>query len=180
MKNNITKALIKLMKKCPYEDITVSMICKEVPASRVTFYNYFHNKDDVIMWFIQEDFMKNSFPIFKFHLNERGVKTFFSYLKNNKDFYQQIYYYDNGKLLFQSLTQAYGHSLEFIEEFSKIVEKKNYRIDPIIFQKYSSSGIAAVVIYWIQTNMTIPEEEISKDLYVMIENPLGYVRDYYL
>ena len=180
MKNKIANTLMKLMKTYPYEDITVSMLCKEVPVSRPTFYNNFLNKDDVVMWFIQNDFMKNSFPIFKFHLNERGVQTFFSYIKNNKNFYLQLYHYDDGKLLFHSLTKAYIHSLDFKEEFSKKVKKESYRIDPVVFQKYSSSAIATIIVYWIQNNMTIPEEKISKDLYIMIENSLGNVRDYYL
>ncbi len=53
-------------------------------------------------------------------------------------------------------------------------------INPEVFFQYSSSGIAAVVIYWIKQNMQIPEATIARELYLMMEEPLGIVRDYRL
>lgn len=35
-------------------------------------------------------------------------------------------------------------------------------------------------MYWIKGGMSIPEKVIAKELYLMMEEPLGIVRDYYL
>lgn len=81
--------------------------------------------------------------------------------------------------MFKCLKTAYYSAFERREEFTQIVMKKS-SINPEIFFQYSSSGIASVVLYWLKDNMKIPEEIIAKELYLMMEEPLGIVRDYYL
>ena len=47
-RNEITKALIKLMGKYPYNEITVTQIVMETDLVRKTFYRNFNSKDDVL------------------------------------------------------------------------------------------------------------------------------------
>ena len=47
-RNEITKALLKLMGKYPYSEITVTQIVMETNLVRKTFYRNFTSKDDVL------------------------------------------------------------------------------------------------------------------------------------
>ncbi|MFA6796985.1 MAG: TetR/AcrR family transcriptional regulator, partial [Bacilli bacterium] len=47
-KHHLRKSIITLLKKVPFSDINISMICKEANVSRVTFYNYYSNKNELI------------------------------------------------------------------------------------------------------------------------------------
>ena len=179
MKEKITKTLLNLMRHQNYSKISVTTICENVPVSRTAFYHYFDNKDDIVFYFIEQDFLKNCFPIFKFHIKERGAQAFFSYLKEHKSFYTKLYHIDNGDFLFKCLKNAYHTGFDKRQEYTQPVLKKT-PINPEVFAEYSCSALAAVVIYWIKNDMTIPEEVIAKELYLMMEEPLGIVRDHYL
>lgn len=180
IKEKIVETLLKLMDRLPYSKISVKTICENVPISRTAFYHYFNNKEEIISYFIEQDFLKNCFPIFKFHLKERGAQTFFSYLKEHKSFYIKLYQTDLGELLYKCLKKAYHTSFERRNEFTQQTLIKKNPINPEVFTQYSCSGLAAVVIYWIKTDMKIPEEIIAKELYLMMEEPLGVIRDCYL
>lgn len=180
MKLLIANALIELLDRHPYKEINVCVICEIIPISRPTFYNYFRNKHDVVKWFIQDDFIKNCFPVFQCHLKEKGVQTYFHYLKSHKNFYKRIYEYDNGIMLKQYLEAAYISAFDHLNDFSLDVEQKKGSINPDVFIRYSVGGISSVIVYWVENNMEISEECMASDLYLMMEQPMGYVRDYYL
>lgn len=180
MKGTIAKSLIELSDRNAYKDISVQVLCEITPISRPTFYKHFHSKEDVVKWFIRKDFMTNAFPFFQFHLKEKGVQTYFTYLKKNARFYKCIFEHDNGIFLNHCLQEAYFYGLNYKEDFSKKVAQKKGTINAEVFQRYAVAGIASVVVYWIENDMNIPEEQIANDLYLMIEEPLSYVRDYYL
>ena len=66
-KNNYTKrslftrqcigdALLALMEEMPYEQISISDICKKAGISRMTFYHYFYTKADAVNDYIYEIF----------------------------------------------------------------------------------------------------------------------------
>ena len=44
----VENSLLNLMMQNPYQDITVTDICKEADIPRRTFYHYFENKEDVL------------------------------------------------------------------------------------------------------------------------------------
>ena len=44
----IGEALIVLLDEVPYDQITISMICKKAGISRMTFYHYFCTKNDIM------------------------------------------------------------------------------------------------------------------------------------
>ena len=180
MKQTIANILIELLERHFYKDISVRIICESVPISRSSFYNYFKNKDEIVKWFITQDYMANAFPIFKFHLKEKGVQTFFDYLKRNKNFYKKIYEYDDGNFLRECFMEAYFHSFSFIKDISLNVDKKKGHINPDIFITYFSGGMSCVIAQWIKNDMDISEEDMAKDTYLMMEQPMGIVRDYYL
>lgn len=59
----ITQALIMLLKKKEYRDITITEICKKAGVTRMSFYRNFASKDDILRKRVQEvtdSFLKGS------------------------------------------------------------------------------------------------------------------------
>lgn len=179
MKNQIAETLIRLLDDHPYSEITVTMICGSVPVSRTAFYRYFRDKEDVLFYFVSSEYLEKCFPIFRFHLQEKGTVCFFSYILESKERYRKLCEIDKGILLYRALKAAYRIGFERRREYSLPVPVKKRSFDPEVFFEYATSGIAAVVIRWIREGMQIPPEQIAEDLFIMLSEPLGVVRDHY-
>lgn len=181
MKEDIAAKFQQLLLAHPFREISIQMICKAVPISRQTFYNHFHSKEALVQWMVTTDFMDNAFPLFSYHLKAQGAQSFFTYIKKNRNFYQRILEYDSA-FLEQCLVDAYNVSTDHVYKFTKPPARcnhKNDKINPDVYRAYANHAIAAVVLYWIREKMQIPVEKIANELYLMMEFPLGYVRDNY-
>lgn len=179
MKTTIAQTMISLLESKDYADITVSMICAHVPVSRTAFYRYFRDKDDVLFYYVAKEFEEKCLPVFRFHLQEKGTLCFFSYISENRALYTKLYHLDEGVLLFRALKYAYRRGFERRAEYSNPVNQKYLSFNPEVFYEYSTSGIAAVVIKWIGNDLRPSQEQMARDLYIMLSEPLSVVRDYY-
>ena len=179
MREKIAETFIELWETCPYDKISVTMICRHVPVSRAAFYKYFTGKESLLFYYTGRDFERNCLPIFRFHLKEQGTASFFTYVKKNETFYRKLYAVDDGRLLFQCLKEAYKIGFDRRGEFSLQVSKRTGSFNTDIFFEYSCSGIAGVVVRWIREGMVISDRQMGRDLYLMISEPLSTVRDYY-
>ena len=55
-KEYITEAILQLLNKKKYEDITITDIAEKAGVTRITFYRNFESKDDIIKQYIQNIF----------------------------------------------------------------------------------------------------------------------------
>ena len=79
----ITKTLISLMKKHPYNEITVKHILLESKLARKTFYRNFDSKDDVLYSLIKKTFREYFMIV---NTAEGDVlTTIFSYVEKNQE-----------------------------------------------------------------------------------------------
>ena len=79
----IKKALIELMRKYQYKDITVKQIILESELSRKTFYRNYNSKDDVLISLVKKS-LDDYFSI----VNNEDVdilNTIFSFVDKNKE-----------------------------------------------------------------------------------------------
>ena len=79
----ITQALLLLMQKYPYSEITVKQIILEARLARKTFYRNFDSKDDVLLSLIR-GILREYFDI----VNNAGgdvLTTIFSFADNNRE-----------------------------------------------------------------------------------------------
>ena len=50
LKLDILEQAVRLIGKKPYQDLHVADICKRVKVSKVTFFNYFNSKEELLMY----------------------------------------------------------------------------------------------------------------------------------
>jgi AcrR family transcriptional regulator len=170
VQEHIAGSFINLLKTHSYSKITIQMICDNTPASRNAFYYYFENKEKLVEWICRRDYMEHCVPYFKIRTENIGVKSMFSYLQKEKKFYTAIYDIDGGVLLQNCLTRVYreGVSREIINDYANPVGGNQAKVDLRLFSRYISAGVVAVIMFWIENDMSIPVEELARDIAIMM------------
>jgi AcrR family transcriptional regulator len=78
-RNRVRDALLRLMKKYPYKDITITQICQEAQIVRQTYYRNFDVKDDILEYHLDRMFQEYFVSYY-----ERGqriqLENFFRYM----------------------------------------------------------------------------------------------------
>ncbi len=181
-KERIANAFIDLLESNSYSKISIKMICETTPISRNAFYYHFSGKEELVKWIVIKQFMKYCLPYFKFKENDIGTKMFFTYIYEQKDFYNAIYRVDNGELLRKSLLEAYkiGMSPENIKEYTNIVRRNKIRIDERICAAYINSAIAGVVLFWIEDGMKMSIDYVARDMTLLLTKSMEDIKDYHL
>ena len=179
-KKRIADCLERLMKTVPYSQITVQMICNEVPISRNAFYYHFKNKQEVLEWQCCNYFIRNCLPYHKLEQGLIGSRMIVNYIYENKDFYRSIYEVDDGILLFFCLRKAHMIAMEeeHAREYGHVEPAKNSRVLMDVYKNYAVSGVVGVLVWWIKDRYTTPQEKVAFSLHTMLSEKLGYVRDH--
>jgi AcrR family transcriptional regulator len=159
-------SFIGLLKMYSYSNITIQMICDNTPASRNTFYYYFGNKEKLVEWICFRDYMKYCFPYFQIKTDNIRTKSLFSCILKNKIFYNAMSVVDGGHLLRDCLIKIYSNGLseEKVNEYAKPAQNSQPKVDFRFFSRYLSSGTVAIIMFWIESGMTIPIDDLVRDI----------------
>lgn len=92
-KEYITEAILQLLNKKKYDDITITDIAEKAGVTRITFYRNFESKDDIIKQYIQNIFsqykwsdkLDTTYQIFDFFYKNK--KTIDLLYKSNLQFF---------------------------------------------------------------------------------------------
>lgn len=152
----ITEALLTLLKKERYTDITIKNICREADLSRQTFYQIFESKDEVI-----EYLFSNLFSEFEEQCNyfldmtlSKLCCSFFEFFQEHENFISILI--DNNMAYL--LEQEFEHYLPKIELFKKINDTEAY---PDYSVCYMAGALSQILIHWYKNGMNIPVEVIG-------------------
>ena len=175
--NTATKmnlALISLLKKKPFEYITVSEICKTAGVNRSTFYLHYETIGDLLnetTRYLLDDFLSYfstdtqsiAFNLQLCELNElifvcdKYLAPYFTYIKEHKEVFT-VALRQNKILGFEDV---YERMFENI--FNPILERFHYPSDVRRYvMMYYLNGINAIIIEWLKNECDTSIEEISK------------------
>ena len=90
-KSQIESGMLNLMRQRPYQEITVTDICREAEIPRRTFYHYFSGKEDVLdtmtETLIQQCFLEGMFDVRlgKAHMEKVFVQIFHFWEGENRE-----------------------------------------------------------------------------------------------
>lgn len=161
-KNMITDALLKLMEKYPYKEITVKQIVLETDLVRKTFYRNFSSKDDVLNSYIVSiisEYINNIS-----NTEEKVFKVIFDFCNKYKDFLLML---DKNKMLYL-LSLNLNKYIPLVYE--KICVTKNPfaksfdGLEPKYPIAFNIGAVCGVIEKWIEDGMTDSFEEIQSVL----------------
>jgi len=140
----ITDAFLALIRERPYEEITVTEICRCADVVRKTFYNHFQTKDDIVRWLMNDCFRELESKV---NLRQMSVRQIlhvaFEFILDNRD--ALLVFYDQGLLRFAHASISAYITKEHL--LSKLDEQK---IDTRAY-RYIAAQISAVLISVIET-----------------------------
>lgn len=150
-KQKMADSLIELMKKHPYEEITIKEISEKAEVYRSTYYRNYKSKEEIIKYKIstimdeyQEQYYKT-----KQKDKETYLHTIFSTFQKHEEFFKIIHQQKQSYLIQQVLEEYFikNRTVKDKEEYYKIY--------------YHIGGINGFIIYWIENNMKETPEELT-------------------
>lgn len=155
----ITDAFLALIRERPYEEITVTEICRRADVVRKTFYNHFQAKDDVIKWLMNDWFYQLESKINLRQMSVRRIlRVAFEVIIGNRE--ALLLFYRRG--LFRFANAAISAYITKDHLLSKLDEKK---IDARAY-RYIAAQVSAVLISvietWIENDFAEPVDFLAE------------------
>lgn len=146
------ETLLKLMKKQPFKEITVSALCREMEAPRKAFYRYFDSVEDVL-YALMDKVLHGGFSQME---NRLELELFFQFWMERRELLDILE--KNG--LSQKLMDR-SYSLILTSEKLEAMTKKE-----MMYAGYVSA-ILTLVIMWHHTGMRQSPEEMKELVHEM-------------
>jgi len=149
----ITEALLKLMEKYPFNEISILQITQEAQMARRTFYVYFDTKYDILTNYytvLTKEYLANMSEKAKESISEE-LEYFFSFWYRHRGYLKLLY--DQG--LFHILMNRFS---DYLSRDGKIYDEEvlNTYIIP-----YTSGGLWATLYTWTQRDFIDSPENIA-------------------
>ena len=166
-KEAICLALFLLLKKYPYDEISVKQISERAGVSRMSFYRYFKNKEDVFIYYSDEKFIEFNDIIHEKHIaNVKDMITeFLLFIKQNAESVQVLVNIDKYAIM---LPQYEKYVAYLYKKFIRIVSAV-----PSVLDKYAisflSGGLYSTTLKWFKDGAQDDPIEIGNELYELFE-----------
>ena len=148
----------------PYEDITVKDICDRAGVSRMSFYRYYNNKDDIFIDYCDEKFEEFYEILYNIKdINfERFIIELFTFIQK---YVKPLKVLKTANKEFLLLNQLNNYARYVIKNLKSdfVNEQKN---NPT-FAYFMSGGLFNVVMYYIDSGAKATPEEMSKQLLIV-------------
>ena len=157
----IVDALLSLMDKKPYAEITISDIARKAGIARQTFYRNYTEKDSVVLEYFTQSFSAEFLSIEEPRTagKESKIVLVFNYnylLKNRKNLKKLLANSDIERLIFPRTHQ-------FPESLISHYKKQFSKIDYLIFRykmHYQLTGCLRVFLDWFVHDMPLPIDKL--------------------
>lgn len=149
-KDYIAEALLQLIEKQKYEDITITDIANKAGVTRITFYRNFNSKDEIVKSYldtITDEFIKTSKIQYSPNNFKEYIVRLFTHLEKNKKI---------GILLYKS------NIIHFLkDEFDRIFLAKATDKNEKYHYAFISGGLYNLYYYWIKNNFKESPQELA-------------------
>lgn len=171
----LAESIIDLLEKDTIDNITVNMIIKKSGVARATFYKYFHDKMDLMMY-IFHSFMQTNF---EYSSNVSHVEIYtrsLELMKNNQKYFTNAFKSEGQNSCAAVLCD---YSIKLCE--ASYVAGKG--IDKLTFEEkmwidFNTAGAIVIIKKWVQSGMNEPPEMIAKLIYSCMPEALRkYIRE---
>ena len=164
-KKLLSNALFNLIRKKPFEKITVCDICEEAMVHRATFYSHYSDKDELLIHAINDHL---PLTVSDLSANSRDlVEGIINYVSENKDVYASIFRRNS----LYSVSDRIQSMLE--KKLAEVVSEriKNGAEIPVssdFWAKFYAGACISVVRKWLLGDMKVSKEELIDNLNTLL------------
>lgn len=173
-------ALLLLLKKKPFESITVSELCIEAGVHRSTFYLHYENINDLLeetVRYLLDNFLSYFEPeLYKFtdnlpqcelsqlnFISDKYLIPYLIYVKENQEVLKIAHSHEKAIGLYDASSRLYERILvPILERFH--YHQKDYKYIVL----YYVNGIHAITMEWLQEGCIRPAEDIARIIRVCV------------
>lgn len=152
----------------PVEKITIKEITDRAGVIRVTFYNHFQDKYELLEWICREEVLLPVQILLGNNMQKEAVTFIFTAILKNKDFYSHVAR-TQGQNSFSSVVQ--GLVSETINDYfisNHVSKSKKYSwMTTKWIADYYAQSLTFILMGWIERGMTVPPEEMV-DIYSFV------------
>ena len=161
----VEESLLELMRKMPYEDITVTQLCAASGVSRRVFYHLFNNKTGALYalvdhWILNMESYRTEIP--------NQPLRFFLYWKEQKMLLDALAENDLNGLLMERMIDSVMREDYDIRYWLKVDNREKGK-DVLIF---SLCGAMGMVFNWYYSGFQKSPEEMAGMMVRIVTNPL--------
>lgn len=169
----LSDALFELVLKKPFEEITVTDICKKAMVHRTTFYKHFEDKYQLLETMFSDEQRK----FIELHIEEgeteqeyyrRIIRQMFEYASKYKDFFVQSASHIKNDFMAYLLKNTVS---TYLDRCFRLDEKRLGIPSPVpisIMSEYYTGAAIALIMWWLQNGMRIPIDQMVDYMSSMI------------
>ena len=161
-RNEISKALIKLMGKYPYSEITVTQIVMETDLVRKTFYRNFTSKDDVLDSIINSAIIEYADSLVE--SDEDPLTVIFNFCEKNKKLLKLLHKNNMLYLLLLKLNETLPKISETTDKEKNPFAKLMTGLEPDYLIAFNIGAVWNVIFKWVDRGMTDSPEKIRTNI----------------
>ena len=157
----LAQSFKELVLEKPVEKITIKEITDRAGVIRVTFYNHFQDKYELLEWICREELVNPVRLLLWNGMEKEALIFIFSGILNNKEFYGHVARLD-GQNSFESimLTCVMEIVLDYIKEHGVKWKEKYPWMTLEWVAKYYSQNMTFVLFSWINSGMQVPPADM--------------------
>ncbi|MBU3100842.1 MULTISPECIES: TetR-like C-terminal domain-containing protein [Clostridium] len=159
-------ALLELLKECSFDEINVKDICERAMVHRSTFYMHFENKCHLLTYGLQNIIELLTSDKFSNDNFEEAGKITLDVFKHVASYYT-LYFEILLKKDNQNLRNIFCNQIaQDIKEYLKqtTANNSNGTVTLTIVSQFYAGAILSVISWWLENNMSMPIEQISRQL----------------
>ena len=160
----IIDALMALIEKKPFTDVTVSELCRKAGVNRTTFYTHFHSTADVLA-LLEKEIIDDFLATFRGKDDPRETQpnllqrqTLIPYLEYVRDHRRSYRLYMSLSIFRHDLHHDLLMEMVFVPQLARFGQTDRNRVEYLA--AYYLSGINAIVSRWVDADCKDPIETI--------------------
>lgn len=168
VKTLLAESFKELALEKPVEKITIKEITDRAGVIRVTFYNHFQDKYELLEWICREEVLVPVRILLGNNMQREAVTFIFTAILKNKEFYSHVAR-TKGQNSFESIVQnLVSETINGYFLSNHVGKSKKYSwLTPKWIADYYAQSLTFVLMGWIERGMTIPPEDMV-DMYSFI------------
>ena len=162
IEEKLALSLKKLAVRIPFEKITIKQITDGAGVIRVTFYNHFQDKYDLLEWIVTTEILDPVRILIANEMYRDAVVLIFSNMKKDREFYMRVAEME-GQNSFSEIVESALRGLLF-SILDENRTKKSFAfkwLEPEYLARYYAQAMTYVVVNWVRMGMTVEPEEMA-------------------
>ena len=168
-KKLLSNALFELIRKKPFEKITVCDICEEAMVHRATFYSHYSDKDELLVHSIDEHLPMTAADFGSEGASDsRGiVEGIINYIADNRDVYTSIFKRNGAYSISDRIQKMFSSKLlKLVTE--RIKNGSVVNVSPEFWADFYAGACISVVRKWLGGDLKVSKDELIDNLNTLL------------